>query len=120
VGALTAARRLARLVAGITEELGLIRPDADLIAADCATLADLLPDPCDRTALAALRTLAAAAAEADARAAAPVLALFAPRLPRLPRPLVLLAPLLSADDDDLAEQAPGPGGGGRGVRGPAP
>ncbi len=107
MGALTAARRLARLVAGITEELGLIRPDADLIAADCATLADLLPDPCDRTALAALRTLAAAAAEADARAAAPVLALFAPRLPRLPRPLVLLAPLLSADDDDLAEQARG-------------
>ncbi|MBE0564494.1 MAG: hypothetical protein IH621_00935, partial [Krumholzibacteria bacterium] len=105
MGVVPGTRRRADLVAAIGEELGLIRPDPDRVAADCTLLAELLGDPPDRAGRESLRRLAAAAAASDRAAAAPVLHLIAARLPRFPRPLTLLAPLLAAADDGIAGAA---------------
>ncbi len=95
-------RRRVGLVAAIAEELGLIRADTEQVAADCAQLDALLGPTTDRAGLTALRRLARAAAAADATAAAPVLDLLFARLPALDHPWNLIAPLLAAEDDDLA------------------
>ena len=99
--------RRAGLVAAISEQLQLIRPDAEQIAADCAGLRPLLGRPPDRGGLDALRRLCAdlAAADAGTAAATPLLALLADVLPDLVRPWALLTPLITCEDDDLAAAA---------------